>query len=84
METATVSLFNIAPAYLAFIDPQGTTALIILLLVLVVFSFVSSGSEVAFFSLTNRDINLLKTKQQPSYKRVVDLLEQPFVYLFSS
>ena len=77
METATVSLFNIVPAYLAFIDPQGTTALIILLLVLVVFSFVSSGSEVAFFSLNNRDINLLKTKQQPSYKRVVDLLEQP-------
>jgi len=36
-----------------------------------------SGAEVAFFSLTYKDINLLKTKQQPSYKRIVALLEEP-------
>lgn len=78
METVTVSQFQYNyPAYLASIDPQSTTALIILLLVLIFFSFVVSGAEVAFFSLTNKDINLLKTKQQPSFSRVVDLLEQP-------
>ncbi|QEC67076.1 gliding motility-associated protein GldE [Panacibacter ginsenosidivorans] len=78
METVAVSHFQyIHPAYLASIDPRSTTALIILLLILIFFSFVVSGAEVAFFSLTNKDINLLKTKQQPPYNRVIDLLEQP-------
>lgn len=78
MEAVTVSLFQyIYTGNLAFIDPQSTTALIILLLVFIFFSFMVSGAEVAFFSLTNKDINLLKTKQQPAYSRVVDLLEQP-------
>lgn len=31
----------------------------------------------AFFSLTLKDINMLKTRQQPSYKRIVTLLENP-------
>ena len=64
-------------AYLAFIDPQSTTALTILLLVFIFLSFVISGAKVAFFSLTSKDINLLKTKQQPAYNRVIDLLEHP-------
>lgn len=36
-----------------------------------------AGSEVAFFSLSYKDINVLKTKQQPAYRRIVNLLEQP-------
>lgn len=40
-------------------------------------SFVVSGAEVAFFSLTFKDINLLKTKEQTYYKRIIDLLEDP-------
>ena len=31
----------------------------------------------AFFSLSLKDINMLKTRQQPSYKRIVSLLENP-------
>jgi len=31
----------------------------------------------AYFSLTLKDINMLKTRQQPSYKRIVTLLENP-------
>ncbi len=65
------------------INMQGTTVLIILLLSLLFFSFVLSGSEVAFFSLTYKDINLLKTKQQGAYKRIIDLLEQPKILLGS-
>lgn len=61
----------------AHIDTQATTVLVILLVLLLGFSFAISGAEVAFFSLTGKDINLLKTKQQPSYKRIVDLLENP-------
>ncbi|HEY5463511.1 MAG TPA: gliding motility-associated protein GldE, partial [Hanamia sp.] len=33
--------------------------------------------EMAFFSLTLKDMNMLKTHQQPSYKRIVSLLEKP-------
>jgi gliding motility-associated protein GldE len=53
------------------------------LLVLLFLSFVLSGAEVAFFSLTYKDINLLKSKQQPPYKRIVDLLEEPKTLLAS-
>jgi gliding motility-associated protein GldE len=53
------------------------------LLVLLFLSFVLAGAEVAFFSLTYKDINLLKSKQQPPYKRVVDLLEEPKTLLAS-
>jgi putative hemolysin len=59
------------------IDTQSITVLIILLLILLVLSFALSGAQTAFFSLTYKDINLLKTKQQQSYKRVIDLLENP-------
>ena len=58
-------------------DPQVTTVLIFLLIFFIILSFIVSGSEVAFFSLTYKDISLLKTKQQPSYKRIVDLLDDP-------
>ncbi len=61
----------------AYIDPQATTVLIILLVLSLVFSFAVSGAEVAFFSLTFKDVNLLKTKQQLAYKRIVNLLETP-------
>ena len=54
-----------------------------ILFVLLFLSFVLSGSEVAFFSLTYKDINLLKSKQQPPYQRIVDLLEQPKTLLAS-
>ncbi len=46
-------------------------------------SFFIAGSEVAFFSLSNKDINILKTKKLPSYRRIVILLEQPKILLAS-
>lgn len=62
---------------------QGTTVAVIIFMVLLFLSFTASGSEVAFFSLTYKDTNLLKTKQQQAYKRVIDLLEEPKVLLAS-
>lgn len=70
------------PTLLA-IQAQGTTVLVMVLFVLLFMSFVLSGSEVAFFSLTYKDINILKSKQQPPYKRIVDLLEEPKTLLGS-
>ncbi|MBC7650717.1 MAG: gliding motility-associated protein GldE [Deinococcales bacterium] len=72
---------NLHFVLLANINMQGTTVLIIILLTLLFFSFVISGSEVAFFSLTYKDINLLKTKQLGAYKRIIDLLEEPKILL---
>ncbi|CAN5764999.1 gliding motility-associated protein GldE [soil metagenome] len=54
-----------------------TTILVVLLLVLLFVSFCVSGAQIAFFSLNFKDINYLKTKQQPPYKRIITLLEQP-------
>jgi putative hemolysin len=59
------------------INTAGTTVLLIATLFLLVLSFFLAGSEVAFFSLTSKDINILKTRKQPSYRRIVMLLEQP-------
>ncbi len=67
----------------AHIDTQATTVLIILLLLLLIFSFAVSGAQVAFFSFTTKDVNLLKTKQQPAYQRIITLLENPRSFLAS-
>ena len=65
------------------ITPAATTILVFILLVLFFLSFLLAGSEVAFFSLTLKDINMLKTRQQPSYRRIVNLLETPKTLLAS-
>jgi putative hemolysin len=65
------------------VNPQGTTVLVVLLLFLLLFSFIIAGAEVAFFSLSYKDINVLKTKQLPVYDKIVDLLEQPKALLGS-
>ncbi len=65
------------------INPQATTILAIIILFLLLLSFVLAGSEVAFFSLTDKDINILKTKQDSSWRRIVDLLEEPKTLLAS-
>lgn len=68
---------------LLLITPAVTGVLIFLAIMLFTVSFLVAGSEVAFFSLTYKDINMLKTKQQPSFRRIVTLLEQPKILLAS-
>jgi len=68
---------------LLVIPPAATAVLIFLAVILFIISFLMAGSEVAFFSLTYKDINMLKTKQQPAFKRIVLLLEQPKTLLAS-
>ncbi len=50
---------------------------------LMFFSFIVSGSEVAFFSLQYKDINMLKTKPDDAARRVINLLEEPKVLMGS-
>ena len=70
------SLLQIKPVLLAA-DPRNVTILLILLMMLLLVSFFVSGAEVAFFSLSYRDINMLKTKQHPAARRIITLLDQP-------
>jgi putative hemolysin len=65
------------------LTPAAISILLFTVIVLFLISFLVSGSEVAFFSLTVKDINMLKTRQQPSYKRIVSLLEKPKTLLAS-
>ena len=59
------------------INAQATTILVILILFFLVMSFIVSGSRIAFFSLSDKEINILKTKQDSSWRRIVNLLEEP-------
>lgn len=65
------------------ITPGATTILIFLVVILFTLSFLLAGSEIAFFSLTLKDLNMLRTKKQPAYRRIVNLLEQPKTLLAS-
>jgi gliding motility-associated protein GldE len=59
------------------INTQGTTLLIVLFIAFIFLLFLVSGAEIAYFSLTYKDQNVLKTKQQPYARRITTLLEDP-------
>jgi gliding motility-associated protein GldE len=62
--------------HLLFANPQGTVLNIVLLLVLLLLSFITSGAEVALFSLQSKDVNMLKTKQHAAARRITTLLDE--------
>lgn len=53
----------------------------IILILLLIFSALVSGSEIAFFSLTSDDIAKLRKSNQPSERKMVKLLKTPRVLL---
>lgn len=80
---SVTATFFLPANFLTIIPPAVTGVLIFAALVLFILSFLVSGGEIAFFSLTHKDINVLKTRQQPSFRRIVTLLEQPKTLLAS-
>ena len=76
-------LNNLLTPLLLATNLQGPALIGLIILFLLVISFFVSGAEVAFFSLTYKDINNLKTKQDTSWKRIVNLLEEPKALLAS-
>lgn len=83
MDYHSVLYSFLAAPILSAIQAQGATVLVLILCLLLFFSFVLSGSEVALFSLTYKDINVLRAKQQAPFQRIVDLLEEPKTLLAS-
>jgi putative hemolysin len=80
---AVIDLSDFFSFPLLAITPPAITILIFLIVILFSVSFLLAGSEVAFFSLTFKDINMLRTKRQPAYRRIVALLDQPKTLLAS-
>ncbi|MEO8109870.1 MAG: gliding motility-associated protein GldE [Ginsengibacter sp.] len=83
MDYHSANLFGQLFIRLLAITPAATTILLFTIIILFFISFLVAGSEIAFFSLTLKDINMLKTRQQPSFKRIVTLLETPKTLLAS-
>lgn len=75
MEYHSGPLFNLLTANTASL--QQDSGLLILMFILLFLSFVIAGSEVAFFSLSYKDIQVLKTKNYKPFQRIVTLLEDP-------
>lgn len=53
------------------------TVLIIIILILLLLTAITAGAETAYFSLTAKDINYLKLKEEGSSRQTLNLLEQP-------
>lgn len=77
MDHSSVNNFTHSLAHILLAaNPQSSVFLVVLLLVLLLLSFITSGAEVALFSLQNRDLNMLKTKQHAAARRITSLLEE--------
>lgn len=75
IDIASISDF-FSPVFLAT-TMQGVTFLSVTLILLLSLTFIISGAEVAFFSLSRKDVDMLKTKQHVQARRIIKLLEEP-------
>lgn len=60
---------------------SNLTILLIIILVLLLLTAITAGAETAYFSLKAKDVNYLKTKEQPAARQAVRLLDQPKMLL---
>jgi len=70
------NFFDSVSQHLLAINPQSTVFLVVFLFILLLLSFVVSGAEVALFSLSPKDVNVLKTKQHAAARRITSLLDE--------
>src|SRR3982751_3305294 len=76
MDPSVNHFLSFEAIYLLAINPQSTLFLVVFLFILLLLSFITSGAEVALFSLQNRDVNMLKTKQHTAARRIISLLDE--------
>ncbi len=74
----TVLLLNAAAGD---ISVTNITILFIVVVLQLLMTAITSGSETAYFSLNAKDINYLKTKESASARQVIRLLDQPKMLL---
>ena len=75
MEPHSGPLFISSINYL--LQLQQDSGLLILMCILLFLSFIIAGSEVAFFSLSYKDIQSIKNKPYRPFQRIILLLEEP-------
>lgn len=71
--SASLLLLQIPEAF----NATDVTILIIICLLLIMLSAIVSGSEVAYFSLTTKDLDMLKMKENSNARLIPALLERP-------
>jgi len=59
------------------LNSNAQIGLAFMILILLILTALIAGSEVAFFSLSAKDINYIKQKEDKGYKTVLSLLENP-------
>lgn len=74
---------QVSPVLLANAAQATATIEALIVLLLLLLSFFISGARIALFSLNYRDINSLRTKQDTSWKRIANLMEEPKLLLAS-
>jgi putative hemolysin len=62
-------------------SPSNAVVLIIAILILLLMSAIIAGAETAYFSLSAKDINYLKTKEKPNARVASKLLDHPKLLL---
>lgn len=77
MEPPSTGLISYLSNLLLAAWPQGTIFLLGLLFLCILLSFAIAGNEAALFSLSKKDLDVLRTKQNESAKRIVRLLTTP-------
>lgn len=81
-EGGTITIANLLlEASTGAFSVSNTTILIIVILVLLLLTAITAGAETAYFSLSAKDINFLKTKEEPGARQAIKLLEQPKMLL---
>ncbi len=78
--STTLGLLLQAASPQAF-SATNLTILLIIILILLLLTAITAGAETAYFSLKAKDINYLKTKEQPAARQAVRLLDQPKMLL---
>lgn len=61
--------------------PAVSMPIVLSMVVLLAAMFVVNGAEVAFLSLTVKDLNMLRTKQDAGYRRIAELMDSPKVLM---
>ena len=77
MDYHSCNIYYLATPFFDLAKLQQDSTLLLLMLALLFLSFVIAGSEVAFFSLSYKDLQVLKAKKYTPLKRIVVLLEDP-------
>lgn len=60
---------------------SNVTILVVIILILLLLTAITAGAETAYFSLNAKDVNYLKTKDQPGARQAIQLLDQPKMLL---